>query len=88
MIEKYLPIGSVVMLQNGKKELMITGYLVSEEGNTSVVYDYSGCLYPEGIISSNQNAVFNHEQIQQVLFTGFNGDKFKEFHEKLKTISK
>jgi len=85
MNEKFLPIGTVVMLQNGKKELMITGYLVSEEGKEEV-YDYSGCLYPEGIISSNQNAVFNHSQIQQVLFKGFDGEKFKEFESKLKTL--
>ncbi len=74
------------MLQNGRKELMITGYLVSENGNQNEVYDYSGCLYPEGIISSNQNAVFNHDQIQEILFKGFDSDKFKEFHNKLKTL--
>ena len=88
MTEKYLPIGTVVMLQNGKKELMITGYLVSENGNQNEVYDYSGCLYPEGIISSDQNAVFNHNQIQEILFTGFDGSKFQEFKDKLKTIDK
>lgn len=88
MTEKYLPIGTVVMLQNGRKELMITGYLVSEEGKESVVYDYSGCLYPEGIISSNQNAVFNHSQIKEVIFTGFAGDQFKAFLEKLKMLDK
>jgi hypothetical protein len=85
MEEKYLPIGTVVMLKGGRKELMITGYLVSEEGKQEV-YDYSGCLYPEGIISSNQNAVFNHDQIQEILFKGFDSDKFKEFHNKLKTL--
>jgi hypothetical protein len=87
MPEKYLPIGTVVMLQNGRKELMITGYLVSENGNQNEVYDYSGCLYPEGIISSDQNAVFNHSQIQEILFTGFDGPKYQEFKEKLKTIT-
>ena len=86
MKEKYLPIGTVVMLQNGRKELMITGYLVSESNNQNVVYDYSGCLYPEGIISSDQNVVFNHSQIKEVLFEGFASDKFKELNEKLKTL--
>ncbi len=86
MKEKYLPIGTVVMLENGKKELMITGYLISESNNPSVVYDYSGCLYPEGIISSNQNAVFNHSQIKEVLFEGYNSEKYKELNEKLKAL--
>lgn len=85
-MDKYLPIGTVVLLENGKKELMITGYLVSENNNSNVVYDYSGCLYPEGIISSNQNAVFNHSQIREVLFKGYDSDKYKELNEKLKTI--
>ncbi|MBO5373341.1 MAG: DUF4176 domain-containing protein [Lachnospiraceae bacterium] len=64
----YLPIGSVVLLKNGKKRVMIYGRKVrtGEE-----VYDYLGCLYPEGILNSNDVIVFNQEQIQMVYFIGF-----------------
>ena len=54
MNDKLLPIGSVVLLKEAKKRLMIIGYyptIISEEGNTTT-YDYSGCLFPEGIIDS------------------------------------
>ena len=36
MKEKFLPIGTVVLLKNGTKKIMITGYLpVSKDENTS-----------------------------------------------------
>ncbi len=86
MEKEYLPIGTIVLLKNGKKELMITGYLVTVDKNEDKVYDYSGCLYPEGIITSNQVAVFNHSQIDKIIFKGFEGPQFKEFLEKLKEV--
>ena len=55
--EKYLPIGTVVMLKGGKKRAMITGFCAISEDNKDKIYDYSGCLYPEGFISSNQTAI-------------------------------
>ena len=47
MIEfkKYLPIGSVVLLKNANKRLMIYGRLQKAEDSDSV-RDYIGCLYP------------------------------------------
>lgn len=64
----YLPIGSVVLLKNGKKRVMIYGRKVrADEG----VYDYLGCLYPEGMLNSNDVIVFNQDRIQMVYFIGF-----------------
>ena len=57
MNEKYLPIGSVVLLKNATKRLMVTGFLVSSKEFPEKVFDYSGCLYPEGIITSEQTAL-------------------------------
>lgn len=82
MMEKYLPIGSVVLLKGGKKRIMITGFVPkSPEGNK--VFDYSGCLYPEGIISSNENLLFDHDQIEHVYFIGLNDEEERQFKAKL-----
>ena len=42
-----LPIGSVVTLKEGTKRLMIIGRL-QQNVRTKKVYDYAGCLWPEG----------------------------------------
>lgn len=82
--EKYLPIGSVVMLKNGKKRVMITGYATIDFNKKDKVYDYSGCLYPEGVITTNQNLVFNHNDIEKIYCLGYSDDEQKEFGKKLK----
>lgn len=86
--EKYLPIGSVVLLENGTKRLMITGFCVVPNDDKTKVYDYSGCLYPEGVISSEQIALFNHDQIKTIYAIGYSDDEEKKFKVNLqKTIS-
>ena len=57
MEEKLLPIGIVVKLKNGQKRLMITGFLQMEqdENGQKNIWDYSGCLYPEGMLTSEAN---------------------------------
>ena len=81
--EKYLPIGTVVMLKNGKKRMMITGFCCTDAEEPDKMYDYSGCLYPEGIVSSETNLLFNHEQIDKIYALGFSDEEEKEFKEKL-----
>ena len=86
--EKYLPIGSVVLLENGTKKLMITGFLIKTDSIPDKIFDYSGCLYPEGIISSKANILFNHEQIKQIYAIGYSNEEEKAFKEKLKEENK
>lgn len=83
MKEKFLPLGSVVLLKNATKRLMITGFYVKADKNNEKTYDYVGCLYPEGVISSKENCVFNHEQIDKIFFIGYSDDEEKKFKEKL-----
>lgn len=66
----YLPIGSVVLLKEGKKRIMIYGRKL-ESRKDNLEYDYIGCLYPEGYLSSDDVILFNHDQIQMVYFIGF-----------------
>ena len=84
--EKYLPIGTVVMLKGGKKRVMIIGFCGVAEEAKDKVFDYSGCMYPEGIISSNQILLFNHDQIEKVYALGYSDEEDKEFKEKLKKV--
>ena len=88
MINKYLPIGTVVLLKNAKKRIMITGFACKSPENENKTFDYCGCLYPEGLISSNQNMLFDHNQIETVFFIGYNDEEAKQFEAKLKEITK
>lgn len=83
--EKYLPVGTVVLLKNGKKRVMITGFCVQPQGKDEA-YDYSGCLYPEGFLSSNQNCLFNHSQIEKVFHMGLIDDEEINFKKQLKSL--
>ena len=84
--EKYLPIGTVVMLKGGKKRTMITGFCSYTGEDRTKVFDYSGCLYPEGYISSNQTLLFNHEQIETVYYIGLIDEEEKKFKQKLNSM--
>ena len=66
----YLPIGSVVLLKDAKKRLMIYGRkkYVKSEGKE---YDYLGCLYPQGVLDNKEVVLFNQEDIQMIYFIGF-----------------
>ena len=71
MQEKYLPIGTVVLLKGGSKRVMITGFCSVDGSKSDVIYDYNGCLYPEGYLSSDQTCLFNHDQIDKIYYMGF-----------------
>lgn len=81
MKEKFLPIGTVVLLKGGKKELMITSYCVypnnAQQGGDQgerpekKIYDYGSCLYPEGVIEPNTLCAFNHDQIEKICHLGY-----------------
>ncbi len=81
---KYLPIGSVVLLKGGKKRVMIIGYAPIDMGKLDKVYDYSGCMYPEGVISSDKTLLFNHDDIEKIFCLGFQDDEGTKFTLKLK----
>ncbi len=78
---KYLPVGTVVRLKGAEKRLMIIGFCVNTDNKES--WDYSGCLYPEGLLSSDQIAVFDHSQISDIYYKGFVDDEEKEFKKNL-----
>ena len=81
--EKYLPIGTVVLLQNGTKKVMINGYCPVTDGK---IYDYSGVLYPEGVVDPTKSLIFNHNQIGQIFYMGYQDEEQKEFFIKLNEL--
>lgn len=85
-IKKYLPIGTVVLLKNGKKRIMITGFCVIPEENKNKMFDYTGVLFPEGSIDSKQGLMFDHDQIDKVYHLGLSDDEEKQFKEKLDAV--
>lgn len=84
--EKYLPIGTVLMLKNGKKRVMVAGYKGMSPDRPDEIYDYIGVLFPEGIIDINQTLLFNHEQIEQVSHYGLVDLEEQEFINKLNRL--
>ena len=83
-----LPIGSVVLLKGGTKKVMIIGFAprATVEGvgkEKEDIWDYSGCIYPEGLLSSYQILVFDQPQIVEVFHLGMKDDEEKEFKKKL-----
>ena len=70
----YLPLGSVVLIKGGVKKTMIIARGLAVSVPPSVkVFDYAGCLYPEGLIG-DQVVYFNHADIAKVVFEGFSDD--------------
>lgn len=79
MISKYLPIGSVVLLKNAKKRLMIIG-LFQKVNDGDKIYDYTSCVYPVGMYDSNKLISFNHDDIEIVYAYGFMDDEYFELN--------
>lgn len=86
MEEKYLPIGTVVLLKGGTKKVMINGYCAVAEDNKNKIYDYRGCPFPEGVIESNGVALFDHSQINEIIHMGFKNAESIDLSDKLELI--
>lgn len=85
--EKFLPIGTVVMLKEGTKRVMITGFCAIEGGDKRKIWDYSGCIYPEGFMDSKTTCLFDHDQINKIYHLGLKDDEEeKAFKTKLNKL--
>ena len=77
-MKRYLPIGSVVLLKESTKRVMIVGLRQKEEG-TEKIWDYSACLFPEGVLDPDQLYLFDNDQIEQLFFVGFQDAECLQF---------
>ncbi len=82
MVKELLPIGSVVTLKEGEKKLMVFGIKQSDE-ETKKEYDYVGVIFPEGNLGKGFQFLFNHTDIQEIHFKGFENEERDEFIAKL-----
>lgn len=92
MLEKYpkfLPLGTILMLKSGKHRVMVVGYCAKlQNGKDAPFYDYIGCLFPEGIFTTEESLVFNHENIEKIYHLGYVDDEVKKLDFKLKEVMK
>jgi hypothetical protein len=88
MNNKFLPIGTIILLKDAKKRLMITGFCMTPKEDQSVMYDYCGCVYPEGIVDHEQTILFNHDQIDKIYHMGLSDQEDIEFKNKLNDVLK
>ena len=79
-MKKYLPLGSVVVLNGGSKKLMIIGRCQICE---DVTYDYSACLFPEGYLNKDSLYVFNNEDIETLYYVGMQDEEEFRFRSAL-----
>lgn len=87
MKDKFLPVGTIVILKNGTKKIMITSYLVitgSKEDDKKKMFDYGGYPFPVGMLESGYALGFNHDQIDKVIHMGHEDDDYKELNELMK----
>ncbi len=87
MFEGLLPIGTVVLLKNSKKRVMIIGVLQKQikEGK-EVLWDYSACLYPEGYLGPDKSFLFNTDQIEKIFSIGYQDEEQFAFKVKIDEV--
>lgn len=84
-MDKILPVGAVVLLEGAEVPLMIIGYQVMGEDKKE--RDYMGVPYPIGLVSMEVIKGFNHVDIKEILFNGFeNNVLFDNFRKKIVAI--
>ena len=81
-IRELLPIGSVVLLKEGAKKVMVFGVKQTDKA-TNEEHDYIGVVYPEGNLGEELQFFFEHDSIAEVFFRGYEDDERKAFIDRL-----
>lgn len=81
-VKRLLPIGSVIRLRGAKKDLMVFGICQTQK-DTGKEFDYIGVLWPEGNMGAKTQILFAHDDIEQVVFMGYDAPERQEFMERL-----
>ncbi len=81
-VNELLPIGSIVLLEGAEKKLMIFGVGQTQlEENKD--FDYIGVVYPEGNMGEGSQFLFNHSDIGEIVFRGYEDEERDNFLEML-----
>ncbi|MBE5796757.1 MAG: DUF4176 domain-containing protein [Clostridiales bacterium] len=81
-VRQLLPIGSVVKLKGAEKCLMTFGVRQTDV-KSGKEYDYIGVMYPEGNLGEDLRFMFDHEDISEIIYKGYESDELTAFLEKL-----
>lgn len=79
MCKELLPIGSVVLIGNSKKKVMIVGVCQNGGQNPNAIWDYTGVIFPEGYLDAEKMFLFNREQISHVYALGYQDEEQMAF---------
>lgn len=82
-VKGLLPIGSVVLLKDAEKELMIIGLLPVNEDTR---YDYLAVVHPEGYINDQYVFAFNHDDIKEIKYLGYMNSSYQLFKSGLAAV--
>lgn len=76
-LKELLPVGSVVLLKDAKKKVVIMGIMQIKnvENGEQLAYDYMGVPYPEGYMGTETALLFNRDNIQEVFFKGYQNEE-------------
>lgn len=88
-IKDLLPIGSVIVMKEGEQPLMIFGIKQVESGGLfkkEKEYDYVCVPYPQGNMGPGSTFFANHEDIDRILFRGFEDEDRDKFLEELSQV--
>lgn len=81
--KKLLPLGSIVLLEEGLQKLLIVGrgaiYTDQTTGNDTFA-DYMSVLYPTGL-NPETTIFFNHKNIDKLVFKGYSDEEEDRFME-------
>lgn len=78
MFNGVLPIGSVVLLKNSTKKVMIIGicqFQTIPGQEKPKIWDYVGCPFPEGYQGPSEGYLFNGDQIENVYAVGYQDEE-------------
>jgi hypothetical protein len=89
MNERFLPIGTIVVLKGAKKPIMVTSYFIfSKAKEDDRIFDYGGCPYPIGLVDPNSSFAFNHDDIEKVVHLGYVDEDHKKLSKTLTDTEK
>ena len=83
---EYLPVVSVVLLEGGKKKTIIMGILQMDAETPERVYDYLGVPYPEGYLGQGSSYLFDHSDIAQLVYCGYNDAERQGFMQSIDAL--
>lgn len=80
IFETILPLGSIVLVEDGTTPFMIVSRaaLFNQEGKIGY-FDYSAVPYPQGITDGKEYVFFNRENISSIIYFGYVNAEEQEF---------